>query len=238
MPHVEVQTMDIDCQTMSFTPLTCHELIDNLTDEQAFRELSVVMGSSQIKNRADTVGHCAMLKSIFSSFVHKSFDQQLRPNRKLIENIACDIASAGLQVERLQSSLVETQAIIDNLTQSSTTTPSAPNLSLLSDNGNAAEAAKPGTCVNSNFCDITNVPYNMLPDSPLSRFNVEQLDNSTEYDTKHNNRETAYYGDYPYKYSGTHRSKFSFETQFCCYQTKNLTLLFQFLTLLFKKSFN
>ena len=46
------------------------------------------------------------------------------------------------------------------------------------------------------------VPFVKLPGSPLSSFEVDKLNQSTDFDATFDNRVVGYYGEFPYKYGG------------------------------------
>lgn len=165
----------------SLSPLTCHEIIDKLTDTQIERETKFLV---------DNDGHL-LSSEMKKSMLIKNFDTQIRlQNDNLTEKVfeltktfSRNIEKAERDMELLQETISTAQQMLNSMTQQPPPPPT------ITDGTTHIQGTVPR-------------PYYKIDDSPLDQFNIDLLDADTVYDKTFENRKVAYYGDVPYRYQG------------------------------------
>ena len=178
---------------VSFTPQTCLELIDKLTEAQLKREVQNI-DNKALTTRARKLtktDKTDTLKKYYKDILLKSHDEQTDSIQSIITIFTRHIKTADEKVVELQAKIEDAQRQIPSLSTSTeqSSVPSCPLLTF----GTADEVEQTGTFVE---------PFTKHPGSPLSQFDVGLLDRDTVYGRVFSNRAVAYYGDTTYKYPG------------------------------------
>jgi alkylated DNA repair dioxygenase AlkB len=201
----EIETQTDSCQTLSFSPLTCYELIGKLSEVQLLREITLVDNkastvqtrSTSTSTNTKTKNQTMLLKHYKSLFIRDS-DLQTNSLQQLISVFAYHAKTADDQLVELQSAISDAEQTIRQLSSRAThhsASDTSPQLDLLScSSGNSDDES--GT-----ECEL---PFIKHAGSPLKIFNIESLDSATVFNRKFKNRQVGYYGDIPYRYGGAY----------------------------------
>lgn len=197
----------------SFSPQTCLELIQTLTDEQILREKDYVLdpklvATFKVTRNTDVISlartalskHFEELITLSNNLVFKEYGTLTTYFARLTDDTERRMTSASKQMESLNKEIVSAQSLISQLTEPLTRLDTE-----LKDELSALDISEePGTDSNSNTGTVC--PFECLDEKPFAGFEADILDSACSYDRKFDNREVAYYGDLPYKYAGAFHS--------------------------------
>lgn len=174
----------------SFSPLTCHELIDRLNPQQLDRELKLIFDPNVGIPPSNPKKMKAALKTHFNAKIKVHNAQLVDSIHELTTKFSRDVTRAGEDMEKLHDAISNTHDVLTSFQPGATAPPSSP---------------PPETAHNSGTSGITGTvlrPFYKFDDTPFVDFDLHTLDDDTVYDKTFANRKVAYYGDFPYSYSG------------------------------------
>ncbi len=199
-----IGTQTTGWQPNSFTPLTCFELISNLTYKQRQRELKLILDDKTLKSRDTEAKQVASLVKYYSVHVRTDNDKQAETIRTLTNTFSRHTVEAVDTMKKLKDEMAELEKGISIAKQMITTLHQTPPSATQA--AAATTSSPPPSLNNSN---LTGNPGTVRPfvkhtGAPLQQFSASLLDKDTTYDRVFHSRSVAYYGTQPYKYPGGH----------------------------------
>ena len=196
----------------SFSPTTCLALIDTLSDEQVEHECNFVLPPKTVESismpntrhsgknnvnlyREALREHFKLLIGLGTETITSSADNLTHLISRHVTATSERLDHANKQLEELQKQIDAANTLVSDITKLHTPPdPSAPRLS-------------PTVDGNDNTTG-TECPFEMLSNVCCDQFTVDSLTKDIKYDKSFRNRRVAYYGKYPYNYTGgQHRAR-------------------------------
>ena len=201
---VLVDRVDQGTQThiRCFSPQLCIDLVDTLSDEQITGELARIHDDigAFIETRCTKKKRENSLKQHFKHVLMTDGDTLTKRLNHLTLNFSRHVGEANSQMEELKKNIDAAQTLIADL-QAPVTVPERGDNTLIS---SPAPPLSPSGTPCSSLKQGNPCPYELYEGNPFGEFTADILDSVTDYDRDFGNRKTAYYGELPYKYGGSH----------------------------------
>ena len=192
----------------SFSPETCIDLVDKLTDTQLLREAEILLDTNVLDvatklraNKADA--YKKRLKDHFRKFIGTNQITNVASVSKLTDTISRQIEythdilkTTSEDMGRLQKEIAATQeqltSLISQPLRRKYPEPPEPRL------------RPTGTCFTDAGILSVVCPFEKSDSKPFEKYQLDQLDSSTIFDRDFHTRSCAYYGEFDYRYPGGH----------------------------------
>ena len=191
----------------SFSPQTCVELIDTLSDVQLQRELQYIGAKhSGPVTRQQKPLQVRELRDYYKQSLELVDPQQSLQVQELISTFSRNIRDAEAQNKEMPELLAGAQKLLATERERRTAAALSPRrLPSRPDSYGNADQDTTGTVLSTT--DI-EPPYFKHLKFALTNFDCDTLDKATDYTRNFSSRKVGYYGDQPYKYTGGyHRAR-------------------------------
>ena len=204
---VNSHTTSTQTQSVTFTPLTCSELVKHLTDDQILREALYFKGlnGSPLVRETRNGPTISQLREAIEQVHTGTFTEHHSHILELMSNFSCTARNINDRTVQIQQQLDSAMQFISKIAKPHTSvTVSDPKLDLESDHEvRTHEQPEKPDCDHATESHLD--PISFHKDCPS--LDMDEIFENINF-TKISNREVAYFGNTPYSYAGiTHEAR-------------------------------